>query len=298
MSDHIDHDQIFKNLIGEFFREFMELFCPDEAALIDFKRVEFQSPESFTDMPRGDRLFPDLVAKVWLKEGGERYVLVHTEFESSRKDTDFPRRMFRYFCQLYLRFDTAIIPIAVFSDDARWNVPVPDRYEVGLAGKTVMPFTYHLIKLKHLDYRSFIDSGNPLAFALMAKMDYNRREQVRLKADFLRLVLGVPVNPARRSLLVDFIETYMPLTGPERVEFEQLVAVDQEYVEVEQMITVYEQRGIEKGRQEALLLLLERRFGTIPEAVKERVRGIQSAERLDTLLVAVLDAKTLDDLPF
>ncbi|MDZ7618387.1 MAG: hypothetical protein U1E05_15385 [Patescibacteria group bacterium] len=39
MSDHIDHDQIFKNLIGEFFREFMELFCPDEAALIDSSRT-------------------------------------------------------------------------------------------------------------------------------------------------------------------------------------------------------------------------------------------------------------------
>ncbi|MDZ7616032.1 MAG: hypothetical protein U1E05_03450, partial [Patescibacteria group bacterium] len=48
--------------------------------------------------------------------------------------------------------------------------------------------TYHLIKLKHLDYRNFIDSGNPLAFALMAKMDYNRKEQVRLKADFLRWI--------------------------------------------------------------------------------------------------------------
>ncbi|MDZ7615537.1 MAG: DUF4351 domain-containing protein, partial [Patescibacteria group bacterium] len=102
------------------------------------------------------------------------------------------------------------------------------------------------------------------------------------------------------------IETYMPLTGPERVEFEQLVAVDQVYVEVEEMITVYEQRGIEKGiekgrqegRQETLLLQLERKFGSLPEEVKERVRRIQSAERLDALLVAVLDAKALDDLPF
>ncbi len=39
MPARIDHDQIFKQLIEAFFREFMELFCPDEAALIDFTRV-------------------------------------------------------------------------------------------------------------------------------------------------------------------------------------------------------------------------------------------------------------------
>jgi len=53
-------------------------------------------------------------------------------------------------------------------------------------GKTFVRFEFHLIKLKNLDYRLFLESDNPLAYALMAKMDYNRRERVRLKADFLR----------------------------------------------------------------------------------------------------------------
>ena len=34
---------------------------------------------------------------------------------------------------------------------------------------------------------------------------------MRLKADFLRLILRSPVDPARRSLLVEFVETYLPL---------------------------------------------------------------------------------------
>src|SRR5262245_28563722 len=33
----LDHDQIFKQLIEAFFREFMELFCEGEAAQIDFR---------------------------------------------------------------------------------------------------------------------------------------------------------------------------------------------------------------------------------------------------------------------
>ena len=108
----------------------------------------------------------------------------------------------------------------------------------------------------------------------------------------------MPLDSARQSLLVYFVETYMLLTEPERVEFEELVAADREYVEVKEMITDYEKRGIEKGRQETLILLLERRFGSLPEAVPDRVCRIRSVERLDALLVAVLDAKSLDDLPF
>ncbi len=148
----------------------------------------------------------------------------------------------------------------------------------------------------------------------MAKMDYNRRERVRLKADFLRLILRSPVDPARRSLLVEFVETYLPLAGREKTEFQQIVTADQQYAEVERMITVYEkdgiekglqkgrQEGLEKGRQEglqeALILQLEKRFGKLDDAAKRRVRRLRSAERLDSLLLAVLDAKSVDDLPW
>ncbi len=65
----IDHDQIFKRLIEAFFREFMELFCPNEARVIDFSNVEFLRQEHFTDVKRGLRRRLDLVAKVGLKIG-------------------------------------------------------------------------------------------------------------------------------------------------------------------------------------------------------------------------------------
>ena len=302
----IDHDQIFKRLIEAFFREFMELFCPTEAQLIDFSTVEFLRKEHFTDVERGLRRRLDLVAKVGLKAGGEKFVLVHGEFEASRKEQGFPRRMFKYFCQLFLRYNTEIVPIAVFSDDARWRSPVPDHFELGLPGKTFVRFEFHLIKLKHLDYRQFLESNNPLAYALMAKMDYNRKRRVRLKADFLRLILACPVDPARRSLLVEFVETYLPLAGREQTEFHQLVRSGQEYVEVEQMITTYEKKGKkegkkegkQEGKQEDLILLLEKKFGKLSAALRRKVRQIESPEKLKSLLLAVLDAKTLEELPF
>lgn len=300
----IDHDQIFKQFVEAFFQEFMELFCPEEAAQIDFRYVEFLREEIFTDVKRGRRKRLDLIAKVRLKRGGERFILVHFEFEASRKDQDFPQRMFEYFCQLFLRHRLPIVPIAVFSDNATWTQPVPDFFELTLSPRSRVRFDFHLIKLSQLDYRSFLKSDNPVAFALMAKMKYSRRQRVQLKADFLRLILRAGVDPARESLLVDFVETYMPLLIAEEAQFAELVHSNQSYVEVQKMVTTYEkagikkgiEKGIEKGKVEALLFLLEERFTKVPDEVRRKVQRINSNKRIEELLRAVLHAKSLGDL--
>lgn len=215
----IDHDHLFKQLIEAFFEEFLELFCPVEAAQIDFRKVEFLREEFFTDVRRGRRKRLDLVAKVQLKLGGERFILVHFEFEASRKDQDFPRRMYEYFSQLFMRHGLPIVPIAVFSDDAEWAQAVPDFFELTLSPRSRVRFDFHLINLSQLDHRRFLKSNNPLAFALMAKMKYTGRQRVRLKADFLRLILRAGTDPARQNLLVEFVETYMPLASTEQTQF-------------------------------------------------------------------------------
>ncbi len=95
-----------------------------------------------------------------------------------------------------------IVPIAVFSDEAKWKSPVPDHFGSGVAGRTFNRFGSHPVKLKELDYHRFIDLANPLAFAVMTQMDYNPKEQVRLKADVFaagRAGRGVAGGPAALS---------------------------------------------------------------------------------------------------
>ena len=177
---------------------------------------------------------------------------------------------------------------------------MPDNFSIGLREPNYVDFRYHLIKLKNLDFRKFLDSDNPLAFALMAKMNYNRRQRVRLKADFLRLILGADIDRARESILVDFIETYMHLDTREQTQYEEIVVKEPEYQEVSKMITVYEKRGMKEGRKEGkqsdLILLLEEKFGELEPAMKRKVRQISSAKRLESLLVAVLNAETVEDM--
>ena len=124
----------------------------------------------------------------------------------------------------------------------------------------------------------------------------NIRERVRLKADFLRLLLGMEIDKARQSVLLEFVETYMALDKQEELDFRSRVTVKPEYQKVEKMITTYEQEGRAAGKQEALLLQLEAKFGELEEPIKQRIQCIESTEKLESLLVSVLDAKSLDQL--
>ncbi len=302
----IDHDQIFKNLIEAFFREFMQLFFASIAEQIDFSSVEFLRKEYFTDVQLGKRRAMDLVVKVQLLNGQERFILIHVEFESKRPGRMFARRMFKYMCQLFLRYDIEILPVVVFSDESVWQKPIANIFKLEVAGRSIVRFEYQSVKLKALNYRDYLGSENPLAFALMAKMNYNRREQVRLKADFLRLILGSRIDEARRSLLVEFVETYVPLMGNDFIEFQELIHTENQYEEVEKMVTVYEQIGMEKGmekgiekgmereKQNTLVKLLAKKFGSVPEEMDRAIRAIDSFARLDELLLSVLDAKSLN----
>lgn len=304
-SGKTSHDQVFKTVIREFFKEFMELFLPAEAKRIDFRKVEFLDKEHFTDLVKGRKRVLDLVAKVGLLAGGEEFVLVHIEFESSRPGLDFAERMFQYHCQLYLRHRKPIVPVVLFTDDAKW--PLSDlktSFELSFEGRSYSRFEYVALKLRNIDHRKYLRSHNPLAYALMCKMDYGRGDMARLKADFLRMMLGCPINPARKSLLFEFMEWYMPLSGPRQAEFDSITRKNNDqYREVAKMVTVYEKRGIQKGRQvgrqegiqqglmqgilqdarESVVDNLQARFGKVSADITRRVSKVDDLEKLREL---------------
>src|SRR5713101_3453276 len=113
----MDHDQRFKHLLREFFREFMELFFPAQAARLDFTAVEWLDKELFTDPPQGEKKVLDLVAKVPAKppgDVGEQIILIHVEVESEDCTTSLDERFPEYFWHLRRKYGAAVLPVAVF----------------------------------------------------------------------------------------------------------------------------------------------------------------------------------------
>ena len=89
------HDQLFKKLLENFLKDFLELFFPDVAERLDFGTVQFLDKELTTDFPRGTTREVDVAAKVGTQQGEPEIVLVHVEVQA-RPEKDFGRRMFEY----------------------------------------------------------------------------------------------------------------------------------------------------------------------------------------------------------
>src|SRR5687767_13703545 len=104
----MNHDQLFKQLLTNFFYEFIELFLPDVAAFTDRGAIEFLNKEVFTDLTAGERHEVDLVVKSRFRNE-PTFFLVHVENQSIAQPA-FARRMFGYFARLHEKHGLPIYP--------------------------------------------------------------------------------------------------------------------------------------------------------------------------------------------
>ncbi len=56
-----------------------------------------------------------------------------------------------------------------------------------------------------------------------------------------------------------------------------------------------EQKGRQEGKAQVLLRLLERRFGSVPDPVRDRIARAELAD-LDQWIMRVLDAGSIDEV--
>ena len=167
MTESIDHDQLFKELLSTFFIEFVELFLPEVAALMERDSITFLPQEYFTDLITGDRKIIDLIAKVRF-QGQDAFFIIHLENQSF-SEAEFARRMFFYFAKLHQEYLLPIYPVVIFSFDKPQR-PESTNYKVSLANLEVLNFNFTSIQLNQLSWRDFLNQQNPIAAALMAKM--------------------------------------------------------------------------------------------------------------------------------
>ena len=95
----IDHDRLFKELLSTFFLEFLDLFFPNVTSYLEPDSITFLDKEVFTDVTAGEQYEADLIAKVQFRNQ-ESFFLIHVE-NQAKAQTDFSKRMFRYFARLY-----------------------------------------------------------------------------------------------------------------------------------------------------------------------------------------------------
>ncbi len=310
----VDHDKMFKELLTNFFMEFVESFLPDVFAYIDTSFYELLDKEVFTDIASGDKHEVDIVVKVRFKRTPaaladaadptqpqeppfEAFFLIHIENQSSAK-SDFPKRMFRYFARLYEKYNLPVYPVVIFSYDTPLR-PEPKQHVVAFPGFVVNRFNYRVIQLNRLSWRAYVKQPNPAATALMAKMKIAAGDRPKVKLQCLRLLLTLKLNPAKSELIFQFVDRYLRLNTVEQRQYNQAEAkLPQIEKEREDMVSSWRLEGRAEGRaegkEELLVALLTHRFGSLSPELQTRLHSL-STEQMDELGLALFDLNTLAD---
>jgi predicted transposase/invertase (TIGR01784 family) len=273
------HDQSFKELISTFFMEFLELFVPEVAATIDPTSIKFLQQEYFTDLVEGETKIVDLLAEV-KQAGQDATFLVHIEPQSTSRSV-FPQRMFFYFSRLHQKHLKRIYPIAIFSYDEPYKT-AESHYVVEFPDRKVLDFNFMAIQLNRLEWRDFLDRSNPVAAALMSKMRIEPKERAKVKAECLRLLVTLKLDPARTRLIAKFVDTYLRLDIQEeqtfQAEIDMMGMVQKEAIM--QATTSWEQTGMEKERQTIALNMLRKHLDleTIAEVTGLTIAQLQKLQ--------------------
>jgi hypothetical protein len=294
-----DHDRLFKELISTFFIEFLALFLPEVQAFVDAGSIEFLDKEIFVDVTSGQRLEPDIVAKVRFK-GQPAFFIIHVE-NQSQPQKEFGRRFFRYFSRLHDKYGMLVYPIAVFSFDSP-RKPQANIYRVEFPNKVVMEFRYDVIQLNRLNWKDFTKTPNPVAAALMAKMNIAPNDRARVKLECLRLLVTLKLDKARMRLISGFVDAYLKLDREEKKEFDAEVKTMafETRQGVTEIVTSWMEEGLEKGLQkgrregikeghlegvrDGIQEILAERFKRVPTKVKRTLKSIDDLKRLNLLL--------------
>lgn len=249
--------------------------------------------ELFTDFPEGSLRQTDILTEVFTLEGEPELILVHIEVQA-RRESDFAFRMWEYYSLLRFRHRKPIFPVVVYLAPGAGGL-TQETYSEGLFGREIVRFQYGVVGLPDLEADEYLQSDNELAPALAALMKSTRLKKAVRKFESLRRTARCEVDDARKLLLGNVIERYLRLTEGEQADMEALIAGTGAQ-EVEEMISVYEERGIIKGKREMVLRQMSRKFGSLPQTVVERIRRIEEEEPLDLLSDRILTATTLEDM--
>jgi predicted transposase/invertase (TIGR01784 family) len=302
ITEPIDHDQNFKELISTFFMEFLELFLPDVAKNIDRDSIQFLPQEYFADLVEGDEKIIDLLVEVKLF-GQDTTFLFHVEAQSY-SEAKINRRMFYYLARLHQNYVKDIYPIVIFSYDQPYRAE-QDTFKIEFPTLKVLEFRFHAIQLNRLNWRDYIDRPNPVAAALMAKMKIAEDDRPKVKAECLRLLVTLKLDPAKTRLISKFVDTYLRLNAQEEQTFQaelDKIGVAQKEA-IMQVTTSWEAKGIEtgigkgieQGQRSLVSLLLEQKVGQLSDALTDRLASL-SPDKLSLLAIALLNFSSMDDL--
>lgn len=163
----VNQDGLWKKFIGDLFEDFLLFFAPELHKEIDFSIMpDFLQQELFKEIleQKKGTNYADQIVKVHLKDGNEKWILVHIEVEGSA-DADFPTRMFRYFYRIFDKFEREIVAFAVMTGPGKSNKPMAFNYSYF---GTTLDYAYNVHKVSDYSEKELGQSNRLFSKVVLA----------------------------------------------------------------------------------------------------------------------------------
>jgi hypothetical protein len=307
-----DHDSLYHRffsdpaIVAQLLREFVAGPWLDGLDLDGMERLN-----TTFHADTGERREADLVWRIPRRDGGDAYVMLLLEFQST-PDPWMALRMLVYAGLLWQHLVKErrlapdgglppILPIVLYNGDPRWRAAVELAAIIGLPEASSLwrfqpNLRYHLI-----DEGAFSPSDLERRAGLPALLfrleNASAPDQLLGVADaVMGWFAGHPGFQAARKVFVELLSAAMAPLGAD-------VGVPEEMNEVRNMLATraeqWKQQWLLEGEQrgEAALLtrLLERRFGTLPDWARDRVQAAETAA-IEEWVLRLLEAASLEDI--
>ncbi|WP_058554181.1 hypothetical protein [Thiohalocapsa sp. ML1] len=291
----MSHDQNFKNLIIDYPQQAVQFFAADEAAHVDQGVRIIPIREEQLKERLGDR-FRELDTPLLVEwpDGRREALLLVLEEETDTSKFSI-HRLAHYCLDLAELFKTdRVVPVAIFLRQGQR----PEELILGGDRHRYLAFRYLACALADLPWQDWRDSDNIVARLNLPNMRYDHpNERVAVYALALRGLVQLEPDPEKRLKYADFVDIYADLTDAEREQYER------EYPEETKTMQSFSTRmreegkqiGIQIGEAAMLLLLLEDKFGPVPEQVRAQVEAA-NPESLLRWSRRVLRAESIEDV--
>jgi len=209
-------DELLKGAFQDNFLDFLRFVYPDAQEVLDFdKGIEFLDKELFSIIPdrerKRDKRIADLLARVYLKNGTEKWILLNVEIEGG-DDSQFAHRLLQYNYRIRDKYNVSVATIAVFTGDK--NQKRQSNYRDELLG-TVLSFSYTSYHVFDHDQDVLLKNTNPFALIALAcqkallegKIPEEELNTQRL--DIVKALLTQNYDPERIRRFILFIKNFI-----------------------------------------------------------------------------------------
>jgi hypothetical protein len=302
-----EFDESWKKILQEYLWDFLEFYFPEISQNFEqSKGYSFLDSElsKITRESKNTHRRLDKLVRVYLKEEKEVWLLIHIEIQTYL-DEDFGLRMFTYYYRVFDLYKKPLLSMAILADPHQEFRP--NSYQAKALEKTFVDFQFLTSKI--LDWQgkeqALKKENNIFGIVTLASLktyEKNEKKRYNWKYQLARMLYQRAYSKEKILALYEFLDSIMVL--PEKLELQ----LNQKIIEYEEKlkmpyITSAEKIGIEKGRQEgrqeearqAILDLLEVKFGEILPEIKSQLASITEIELLRSLLKKVISVHSLEE---